>query len=171
MVQIRSARQEEAYTLAEVGYRAWETAAVGWGEDVETRENVAGAFRRFTAEHWLSIDVAEQATQIVGWSAREKLDNNITDLWVEPAFHRHGIGTKMLLAIEAEMIRVGHTELTTEVHSENNTAVSFFLKNGFRVQWMTTAWSAKLDRDVDTVGLIKDLVDEEDDRPQGYGEF
>lgn len=171
MVQIRSARQDEAYILADVGYRAWESAAIGWGEDDETRENVASAFRQFTRQHWLSIDVAEQAAQIVGWSAREKLDNNITDLWVEPAFHRQGIGTKMLRAIEAEMVRIGHTELITQVHSENENAVSFFMKNGFRVQWMTTAWSAKLDRDVDTVGLIKDLAGDDGEKPEGYGEF
>ncbi len=171
MVQIRNARQDEAAVLAEIGFRAWVEAASGWGEEAETRENVAAAFRNFTASKWLAIDVAEQATQIVGWSAREKLDNHITDLWVEPIFQRQGVGTQMLRAIEAEMVRVGHTELTTEVHSENTGAIAFFEKNGFRVQWMTTAWSAKLDRDVDTVGLIKDLAGDDAGKPEGYGEF
>ncbi len=161
MVQIRSAREDEAGLLAEIGFRAWESASDGWGDDMEVRESAEMSFRNFTSSNWLTIDIAEKAGQVVGWSARENLDNNITDLWVEPVFQRQGIGGLMLAAICDEVKKLGHETVTAEVHSENASAVAFFLKHGFRVSWMTTRWSAKLDSDVDTIGMVKEL-----DEPQ-----
>lgn len=170
MVAIRNARQDEAELLAGVGFRAWDSTADGWGDDPAIRESAFMSFKAFTAAKWLAIDVAEQAGQVAGWAAREKLDNNITDLWVEPAFQRQGIGTLMLAHIESELKGLGHLEVTAETHAENNVAMSFFERSGFRVRWMTTGWSSKLDRDVETVGLVKALTVE---KPTGtpYGEF
>jgi [ribosomal protein S18]-alanine N-acetyltransferase len=169
MALIRSARQEEAGLLAEIGYRAWDSTADGWGDATDIRENALRAFQGFTRNHWLAIDVAERAAQIVGWAAREKLDNNITDIWVEPSFQREGIGTVLLQHMENEVMGLGHEAITTEVHAENSGAVNFFEKSGFSVSWMTTSWSAKLDRDVDTIGLKKVFFEPREETP--YGEF
>jgi [ribosomal protein S18]-alanine N-acetyltransferase len=170
MVAIRNARQDEAELLAGVGFRAWDSTADGWGDDPAIRESAFMSFKAFTAEKWLSIDVAEQAGQVVGWAAREKLDNNITDLWVEPSFQRQGVGTHMLVHMENELKGLEHLEVTAEIHAENNVAMSFFESRGFRVRWMTTGWSAKLDRDVETVGLVKTLT-VETGTGTPYGEF
>lgn len=169
MPTIRNARADEADILAAVGFRAWDSTADGWGDAENIRENAFRAFEVFTREHWLAIDVAERAGQVLGWAAREKLDNTVTDLWVEPVFQRQGIGSALLAHLEEEVVATGHETIATQVHSENVAALEFFRKFGFTVTWMTTAWSAKLDRDVDTVGLVKRLVEEK--TGSGYGEF
>mgnify|MGYP000359007881 CR=1 FL=1 len=169
MATIRGGRRDEADILAAVGFRAWDSTADGWGDAVGIRENALRSFELFTEAHWLSIDVIERAGQIIGWAAREKLDNQLTDLWIEPIFQRQGFGTILLQHVEDEIRRLGSECAVTEVHSENAGALAFFKKAGYRVAWMTTAWSAKLDRDVDTVGLRKDF-----DAPKvegAYGEF
>lgn len=170
MVLIRSARQDEAELLAAIGFRAWDSTADGWGDAPDIRENAMTAFERFARNNWLTIDVAEQAAQVVGWAAREKLDNNITDIWVEPLFQRSGVGSALLEHMENEVKGLGHETITTEVHAENVAALDFFKKAGFTVSWMTTAWSAKLDRDVDTIGLKKALFAPPEGSPP-YGEF
>lgn len=169
MPTIRNARADEADILAAVGFRAWDSTSDGWGDAENIRENAFRAFEVFTREHWLAIDVAERAGQLIGWAAREKLDNSVTDLWVEPAFQRQGTGSALLEHLEQEVMAAGHETIVTQVHSENVAALAFFDKAGFSVSWMTTAWSAKLDRDVDTIGLVKRLV--EDGGGQPYGEF
>jgi [ribosomal protein S18]-alanine N-acetyltransferase len=169
MATIRNARADEADILAAVGFRAWDSTADGWGDAENIRDNAFRAFEMFTKDHWLAIDVAERAGQVLGWAAREKLDNAITDLWVEPIFQRQGIGTELLEHLEQEVLGAGHETIETQVHSENVAAIEFFRKSGFSVSWMTTAWSARLDRDVDTIGLVKRLVEEKNAEP--YGEF
>lgn len=169
MVTIRNARADEADILAAIGFRAWDSTAEGWGDAEGIRENALRAFEIFSHNNWLSIDVAERVGQVLGWAAREKLDNAITDLWIEPVFQRQGVGTALLEHLEHEVAGLGHETLVTQVHAENTAAVAFFRKTGFTVSWMTTAWSAKLDRDVDTIGLVKRLAAE---KPTGaYGEF
>lgn len=169
MVTIRNARRDEAELLAAIGYRAWDSTADGWGDAPDIRQNALTAFENFTSSHWLSIDVAERAGQVAGWAAREKLDNNITDIWVDPVFQRQGVGAALLQHMEKEVLGLGHEDITTEVHSENVGALNFFKKAGFSVSWMTTIWSSRLDRDVDTVGLKKVFFEPESDGL--YGEF
>jgi [ribosomal protein S18]-alanine N-acetyltransferase len=169
MASIRNARQDEAELLAIVGFRAWDSTSDSWSDASDIRENALRSFEAFAASNWLSIDVAERAGQIVGWAAREKLDNNITDIWVEPVFQRQGVGTRLLQHVEKEVIGLGHETVTTEVHSENTTALAFFKKADYSVSWMTTAWSSKLDRDVDTVGLRKAFFPPVGEGP--YGQF
>jgi ribosomal-protein-alanine N-acetyltransferase len=169
MATIRNARADEGDVLAAVGFRSWDSTAEGWGDAADIRESAYRSFETFTRNNWLSIDVAERAGQVLGWAAREKLDNAITDLWVDPVFQRQGIGTALLIHIEDEIAAAGHETALTQVHSENSAALAFFRKAGYGVSWMTTAWSPKLDRDVDTVGLVKRLVEEK--TGSGYNEF
>lgn len=169
MTTIRNARADEADILAAIGFRAWDTTADGWGDAPDIRANAMTAFTGFTQSHWLAIDVAERAGQVLGWAAREKLDNKITDLWVDPIFQRQGVGQALLVHMEGEVAALGHDAIETEIHSENTAALEFFRKAGYSVSWMTTAWSAKFDRDVDTVGLIKRFSD--DRAPEPYAEF
>jgi [ribosomal protein S18]-alanine N-acetyltransferase len=169
MATIRNARADEAEILAAVGFRAWDSTADGWGDAENIRESAFRTFATFTRDHWLAIDVAERAGQVLGWSARERLDNAITDLWVEPIFQRQGVGGALLEHMEQEVVGAGHETIETQVHSENVAAIEFFRKVGFSVSWMTTAWSARLDRDVDTIGLVKRLA--KDKGGQSYGEF
>ncbi len=160
MTIIRNAREDEAMTLAGIGLRAWETALAGWADADEMRASAENAFLSFTQNHWLAIDVAEKGGQAVGWAAREKLDNAITDLWVDPLFQRMGTGSMLLNLLELEVRDLGYDEILIETHSENTIAINFLKKHGYTIRSLTTTWSSKLDRDIDTVGMVKlfDLV-------------
>jgi ribosomal-protein-alanine N-acetyltransferase len=166
---IRSARQDEADVLAAIGMRAWESAVSGWVGTAQLRSNAERAFFDFTQRNFLTIDVAEQGGQATAWAARENLDNRITDLWVDPIWQRQGFGRMLLAKLEGEIAAQGYDMATVETHSENTRAIDFLRQQGYAISWMTATWSPQLDRDVDTVGMVKPLVAEQN--APGYGQF
>lgn len=169
MTTIRSAREDDAPVLAAVGMRAWESAVIGWIDTALMRANATRAFTDFTQRAFLTIDVAEQGGQVVGWAARENFDNHITDLWVDPARQKQGVGQMLLLKLESEIEAQGYESVRLETHSQNAHAIHFLKRQGYAINWMTAVWSPQLDRDVDTVGLVKPLAARE--KPTVYAEF
>jgi ribosomal-protein-alanine N-acetyltransferase len=111
--------------------------------------------------------VVEKGGLAAGWAAREDLDENITDFWIDPDMQRLGLGAALLTAVEAEIVRQGFTKASLQTHAMNDEAVGFFEKHGYAVHWLTIAYNPKLDRDVQSVGLSKQLVAVE---PVGYGQ-
>ena len=59
-------------------------------------------------------------------------DGHVTTLAVDPAMHRRGIGTRLLLALAGEAIRRGVTGLTLEVRMGNKAAQELYRRFGFR---------------------------------------
>ena len=59
-------------------------------------------------------------------------DGHVTTLAVDPAMHRRGIGTRLLLVLAGEAIRRGVTGLTLEVRMSNKPAQELYRKFGFR---------------------------------------
>ena len=58
-------------------------------------------------------------------------DGHVTTLAVEPAWHRHQLGTRILLALVREAIRRGAEHLTLEVRASNEAAQSLYRAFGF----------------------------------------
>lgn len=169
MFTIRNARQDEADLLAEIGLRAWEKAMIPVGETRAMIDHARRAFVNFTHSSWITISVIEKSGMAAGWAAREALDENITDFWIYPEYQGQGMGTALLAEIEAEIVRQGFTRATLETHAKNREAVDFFEKHGYAVHWLTITYNPKLDRDVQSVGLAKQLA--EDKTRQYGGEF
>ena len=69
----------------------------------------------------------------------------------------------MLGAVEAEIRDAGFGEAVLETHARNQDAVDFFRARGFAVQWLSIVYNPKLDRDLETVGMRKILVPQQDD--------
>jgi len=166
MGTIRNAREDETETLREIGLRAWEKAMLNVGEMAGIRDNARDAFDNFTRQAWLTITVVEKNGTVVGWAAREGLDELISDFWIDPPFQHQGLGSALLAEIEADIVRQGFSIARVETHARNDEAVSFFEKHGYRISWLTATYSPKLDREVQTIGLVKELVKEE---PETYG--
>jgi len=158
MITIRSARQDEAASLAEIGLKAWESAMSMIEDSSVLREAAEAAFLSFTSHHWLTISVIEEDGIIAGWAARERLDETITDFWIDPLWQSRGLGTALLSSLEADIRHQGFDTARLETHARNG-AVAFFEKHGYTIHWLTVAYSPKLDRDVETVGLSKQLDD------------
>ena len=158
MITIRNARRDEADLLAAIGFRAWEKAMIPVGETKTMVEGARSAFLNFTRSGWLTISVIELNGQPAGWAAREELDENITDFWIDPDFQGQGLGAALLEEIEKEVLHQGFTKASLQTHAKNDEAVRFFEKHGYAVHWLTIAYNPKLDRDVQSVGLSKQLA-------------
>jgi ribosomal-protein-alanine N-acetyltransferase len=59
-------------------------------------------------------------------------DAHVTTLAVDPAWHRHKVGTRLLLNLAREAIRKGARNLTLEVRMSNTGAQALYRKFGFR---------------------------------------
>jgi len=166
MATIRNAREDEVDFLAEIGFRSWEKAMVSIGEMTDMRASARAAFLNFTRSSWLTITVVEQGGALAGWAAREKLDELISDFWIDPYHQGHGFGRALLAEVEAEIVHQGFEMARVETHARNAEAVGFFEKQGYSINWLTVAYAPKIDRDVQSVGLSKRLVADE---PDTYG--
>ena len=158
MITIRNAREEDCAVLAEIGYRSWDSAMSKIGETTSMAANAMVAFESFVTHAWLTISIVESDGAVAGWAARERLDEAISDFWIDPAYKRQGLGKALLAAVEAEMVEQGLDKATVQTHARNREAVAFFESQGYRIHWLSVAYSPKLDRDVESVGLSKELV-------------
>lgn len=162
MTTIRSAREDEVPLLAAIGLAAWEGAVTGVAElaaDQGAMRRVAQlAFLSFARSFWHRIRVAEQEGLAIGWAACEREDGTITDLWVRPDLQRRRIGTQLMDSLEREM-RAGGIEIAeAATHAANAGAIGFFSGRGYRIAWLSTRYAARLDREVEQVGLRKTLM-------------
>jgi ribosomal-protein-alanine N-acetyltransferase len=144
--------------LSEIGLRAWQNAMASIGESDAMIDAARNAFRNFVENDWLTITVVEQNGQVAGWAAREGLDETISDFWIDPAFTRQGLGSALLVRVEKEIADQGLEKAAMQTHSGNSEAIGFFQKHGYSIHWLSVAYNPKLDRDVPSVGLTKQLV-------------
>ena len=161
MATIRNAREDDVDVLAEIGLRSWERAMSSIGGVTDMRENARFAFRHFAESSWITINVVEHHGMVAGWAAREKLDELITDFWIDPFHQRQGFGGLLLAEIEAEIVHQGFEVARIETHARNTEAVGFFEKHGYSVNWLSSVYTPKVDRDVQSVGLSKQLVSDD----------
>ena len=166
MITVRNAREEDVAVLIEIGVRAWEQAVSGVADLQVRSDHARNAFQQFLANRWLRVTVAEFDGHLAGWAAREALDDEISDLWIVPAQQRKGLGSALLAAMEAEIVAAGFEAARLQTHARNVAAVGFFQKHGYAVNWLSVDYSPRLDRDIESVGLRRQLVADE---PIGYG--
>ena len=78
--------------------------------------------------------VARVAGNVVGYSGLMFAgdDAHVTTIAVDPAWHRHKIGTRLLLNLAREARRRGAAHLTLEVRVSNRAAQEMYRKFGFR---------------------------------------
>ena len=166
MITVRNAREEDVAVLIEIGVRAWEQAVSGVADLQVRSDHARNAFQQFLANRWLRVSVAEFDGHIAGWAAREALDDEISDLWIIPPQQRKGLGSALLAAMEAEIVAAGFEAARLQTHARNVAAVGFFQKNGYAVNWLSVDYSPRLDRDIESVGLRRQLIADE---PIAYG--
>lgn len=168
---IRNARANDAARLAAIGYRAWEDKIAVWSSGqadiAQLRENARAAYERFARDCWTGIRLAEEDGIIVGWGAREHprdvpepRTQVVSDLWVDPDHQGKGYGGQLLDTLEAEILAAGLAVVELETHALNHAAIAFYKRRDYSVTWLSTVYSASLDRDIEKVGLRKDLSED-----------
>jgi ribosomal-protein-alanine N-acetyltransferase len=72
--------------------------------------------------------------QLVGYAGLMMTldDGHVTTIAVDPAWHRHKVGSRLLLALAREALRRGATSLTLEVRLGNKAAQNLYRRFGFR---------------------------------------
>jgi ribosomal-protein-alanine N-acetyltransferase len=72
--------------------------------------------------------------QLVGYAGLMMTldDGHVTTIAVDPAWHRHKVGSRLLLALAREALRRGATSLTLEVRLGNKAAQDLYRRFGFR---------------------------------------
>ena len=77
--------------------------------------------------------VAKIGTTVVGYAGLmlSAGDGHVTTIAVDPDWHRHGIGTRLLLAISRAGIARGCTGLTLEVRVSNTAAQEMYRRFGY----------------------------------------
>jgi len=157
MVAIRHARQNEIGLLLEIGLSAWENATTGIGDVAAMLGPAKRAFDDFLTRHWFSLILVENEKRVCGWAAREGLDGIISDLWIDPEAQGRGLGSALLADIERRIAADGLAVASAKTHAQNTAAVAFFQRAGYRVTWLSTAYSQRLDRDAEFIGLAKEM--------------
>jgi ribosomal-protein-alanine N-acetyltransferase len=77
--------------------------------------------------------VAKVGRDVVGYAGlmMSMTDGHVTTIAVDPAWHRHGIGMRLLLGLAREGIERGATALTLEVRLSNKAAQEMYRRFGF----------------------------------------
>ena len=77
--------------------------------------------------------VAKVGPTVVGYAGLmlTGTDGHITTIAVDPAWHRRGIGTRLLLALSRAGIAMGCTGLTLEVRMSNDAAQGMYRRFGY----------------------------------------
>ena len=163
MIHIRNAHEGETEILTNIGLRAWQKAMAAIGDSDVMMDGARDSFSNFTRDSWLTITVVENHGVACGWAAREKLDENITDFWIDPDELRQGLGSALLAQIESDIAAQGFDTAALQTHSGNAEAIGFFKTHGYTVHWLSVVYSPSLDRDLPTVGLSKSLLPPDDD--------
>lgn len=115
------------------------------------------SFREMIAERHesplASTLVAVRDQQICGWGARIAQSNYISDIWVDPVFHRQGIGHVLMDALMAEILLSGFSEALIGTHADNHPAIALYQRCGFAVIAHETEFSQSFGRNVEKLRM------------------
>lgn len=153
-VLIRRAKMPGEFVfMAELAVRAWHIAAQDIVLTDHSRDVLEAKFLYDLKENAEGVLVAEYDGEICGWAARVPFSNYISDLWVDPAHHRRGIGTSLLDAIIAQIIVDGFDQADIGTHCDNIPAIRLYEGMGFKVHQSGGEWSESFGRTVEKVRM------------------
>jgi [ribosomal protein S18]-alanine N-acetyltransferase len=121
-------------------------------------ERTRQAFADFPGEADVEVHVAEFEGKVVGWGARDRAPDYISDLWVLPDQQGKGIG-KALIERLCERIRAGgHTNVRIDTHGSNTGALRLYERCGFVIVWRGIEHSKSMGVDLEKVHMKKLLT-------------
>jgi ribosomal-protein-alanine N-acetyltransferase len=93
--------------------------------------------------------VARVGREIVGYAGLMMTvdDGHVTTIAVDPEWHRHKVGTRLLLVLAREAIRRGANSLTLEVRMSNSGAQDLYRKFGFAPVGVRKNYYAEVNED------------------------
>jgi len=103
-----------------------------WGYPLHPNTKYKGSF--YAKADSADADAPAPEKQIVGFciSARREEGGYIVTIDVLPQFRRHHVGSMLLAEIERRLAANGVREVTLETATDNDSAVAFWTKHGYR---------------------------------------
>lgn len=158
---IRTIVPADHEAVGAVGFAAW--AAGGAFEDCYRDPRVIAKvqqeFAAFPHETKGEIFVAEQAGEIVGWTAREGERNYVSDLWVRPYSQAKGVGRALLSYLCELMAAEGLATVRLDTHARNERAIRLYERCGFTIIWHGVEFSKSMGVPLEKVHMEKQLAD------------
>ena len=130
---LRPAATEDVSALVALGVAANATSMGRLPEFAGRADDIETAFARFIARDIGDILVAESGGEAVGFCATEGRSDEVSDLWVAPKLHGHGVGGILLAAAEARIKAWGYPRVWLTTHAHNVRAISFYRSQGYAV--------------------------------------
>ncbi|AJC79098.1 GCN5-related N-acetyltransferase protein [Rhizobium etli bv. phaseoli str. IE4803] len=160
-ITIRTIVPADHEAVGAVGFAAW--AAGGAFEDCYRDPHVIAKvqqeFAAFPHETKGEIFVAEQAGEIVGWTAREGERNYVSDLWVHPYSQGKGVGRALLSYLYELMAAEGLATVRLDTHARNERAIRLYERCGFTIIWHGVEFSKSMGVPLEKVHMEKQLAD------------
>ncbi|WP_338723755.1 GNAT family N-acetyltransferase [Devosia sp. XK-2] len=147
-----------AEILGNVGFASWTHSAFGKDDAGRTdRDKLRDEFVNFCRDKPETMIVASADGKILGWGAREDMDNIISDLWVAPSAQGQGVGAALLEALEEAIAKQAFGFAELETYTGNAGAVRFYERHGYEPVWRGMKFSASLNYELDKVRFRKAL--------------
>ncbi|WP_155138747.1 N-acetyltransferase [Roseibium sp. RKSG952] len=145
--------------MAQIGLSAWKRGIQPLVPDhVRDRILRDNPFRPFIQLSGPNVLVAEFEGQPASIAACEDGDNEITDLWVDPAYEGLGIGSALLTRLEEQIRNRGYDTASISVASKNERALALYLHRGFAVAWQEPRFDPILQIRLEKTGLSKKFI-------------
>jgi ribosomal-protein-alanine N-acetyltransferase len=123
-LELRDYQPEDFETLYEIDQDCYEPAVAYSRRELRNYLRFPGA----------ECVVAESESKMVGFclTAREGARGHIITIDVLEAFRRTGVGAALLAEVESRLARNGVREVGLETATDNDTAIAFWKKHGYR---------------------------------------
>ncbi|UIJ70497.1 GNAT family N-acetyltransferase [Aurantimonas sp. HBX-1] len=156
---IRNARSSELEALAAVGLAAWRKGIAPLvPAHVAAKLSQTNPFVPFLKALGTNVLVAEIDGHPAGIGACERQDDEISDVWVDPAFEGRGAGSGLVTFLEARIQAAGFATVRIQVAAANARALGLYQHLGYREVWRKVALDAVLETELEKVGLEKPLT-------------
>ncbi|MGH9714918.1 MAG: GNAT family N-acetyltransferase [Candidatus Acidiferrales bacterium] len=129
---LRTYTPEDFETLYEIDQACYEPAVA-----YSKRE-----FRNYLRFPGAECVIAEQDGKVAGFclTAHQQARAYIITIDVLEAFRRHGVGTALLAEVERRLAANGATEVGLETATDNESAIAFWQKHGYRTRGVWTGY-------------------------------
>lgn len=154
---LRPAHIAETARLGMLAFRGWETSLMRFFPDGKlNRKDMQSQLVLYCIGALERIVVAEKDGELAGWASREA--NYVPYLWVTPSMQGEGIGTSLLLHVEADMAVAGHRRAVLDTIAAHDDAIRFYQRAGYQITQRGQTLTRGGRMSVEKVRMTKPLV-------------